>query len=82
MYIDKKYLDELRRLSHNTPWRCNDEHLVSLLDLMESLVIEYEELVMTHSVLLTSSIQHDDMLRNQLITCLLNKGDISSDKIK
>ena len=76
MYIDKKYLDELRTLINNTPWRCNDEHLVFLLDIMESLVIEHEELVKTHLVLSTNSIQHADMLRGQLITCLLNKGDI------
>ena len=65
-----------------TPWRCNDEGLKTLLDITETLMWEYEELQSKYSNLLSSNSTHTEMLKAQLITFMLNSGDLNEEKTK
>lgn len=75
MYIDRKYFERLHFIINEKPWRVTDEDLKDLLLFTESLAIQYEELKKEHSKLLSDKINHTDMLRSQLITSMLDKGD-------
>jgi hypothetical protein len=78
----KEYLASLHNLIKFTPWRCNDDDLKTLLDITETLIWEFEELKAEHSKLISANINHTDLLRNQLITSMLNKGNLSEKKTK
>lgn len=78
MYINKEYLASLHNLIKFTPWRVNDDDLLCLLNFTETLVWEYETLKQEHSDLISRSINHTDLLRNQLITSLLNNGKLNA----
>ena len=77
MHINKDYLASLHNLINLTPWRANDADLKCLLDFTETLVWEYEELKAEYLKLINTNINHTEMLKNQLITSMLNGGRLN-----
>lgn len=80
MHINKEYLASLHNLIKFTPWRVNDEDLNELLNITETLVWEFEVLKQEHLNLISSNINHTNMLKNQLVTSLINGGNLNVKK--